>query len=75
MLSLVVLAVLWQPKRHQRCLRQGVVQAGDFAMQGLHVAVNEKKSLPVVIETKNVPVSTGQIVLPNLWHLARDHSQ
>jgi len=24
--------------------------------QGLHVAVNEKKSLPVVIETKNVPV-------------------
>lgn len=28
----------------------------DMLSQGLHVAVNEKKSLPVVIETKNVPV-------------------
>ena len=41
-------------------------------MQGLHVAVNEKKSLPVVIETKNVPVSTLETmkVLSSVWQIS-----
>ena len=34
-----------------------LLDVNDMLSQGLHVAVNEKKSLPVVIETKNVPVS------------------